>query len=205
MGVPLDFAHRQLVLTHEDASMLMRIFRTPPRAKPAPVYYGANARYRFDCPLKSFGVMYAAFDLTTCFAETVTRERNRDPMHFRGLAVSHAADVAPRYVVHLQALRPLKLIDATDVGLYSMGAEAGEFNSADYPVTTQPWALELFNRPEAADGILYRSRFLNDRKAVAIFERGGDNVSIMPGRVVPLESHPSYRSVLSELNVHLLP
>lgn len=205
MGVPIDFANRHIVLKHEDVSKLIRIFRTPPTATPQPVYYSVNARNRFDSPNKSFGVMYAAFDLTTCFAETITREKNRHPLNARGLAVSQAGDIAPRWVANLQALRPLKLVDATDVGLYNMGAEAGEFNSVHYALTTQPWAMELFNRPELADGILYRSRFLNDRKAVAIFERGGDNVSIMPSQVIELEKHPGYFTALQELNIHLLP
>ena len=205
MGVPVDFAHRHIVLKHEDASKLMRIFKTPPSATPKPVYYGMTARNRFDCPTKSFGVMYAAFDLTTCFAETITRERNRHPLHAGGLVVSQAGDINPRWVAMLQANRPVRLIDATDLGLYNMGAEAGEFNSVDCAVTTQPWAVELFNRPEAADGILYRSRFLNNRKAVAIFERGGDNVGIMPAQVVQLEKHPDYYTALQELNIHLLP
>ena len=205
MVVPVDFAHRHIVLKHEDVSKLVRIFKTTPPAVPKPLHYGMSARNRFDCPNKSFGVMYAAFDLTTCFAETITREKNRDPLQAGGLVVSQAGDINPRWVATLQANRPLKLIDATDVGLYNMGAEAGEFNSVNYPITTQPWALELFNRPEFADGILYRSRFLNNRKAVAIFERGGDNVGVMPAQVVQLEKHPGYYTALQELNIHLLP
>jgi len=86
-----------------------------------------------------------------------------------------------------------------------MGAEAGEFNSVDYPNTTQPWALELFNRPESADGILYRSRFLNNRKAVAIFERGGDNVSIFASQMIALARHPGFLHAVQELNICLLP
>jgi hypothetical protein len=38
-----------------------------------------------------------------------------------------------------------------------LAQEAGEFNSVNYACTTQPWALEMFNRPEVVDGLLYRS------------------------------------------------
>jgi hypothetical protein len=149
--------------------------------------------------------MYAAYDLSTCFAETVTRETNRNPLFNRGIAVSHSAEIHGRFVASLDGLRPLRLADVTDVGLYGLGAEAGEFNSVDYPVTTHLWANELFHRSEMVDGIYYRSRFLNGRTAVAIFERGGDNVSIIASHVVPLSSHMAYPTVLRELNVNLLP
>jgi RES domain len=204
MAVPVDFANRQIILCQEDVSRLMRIFKPRP-PKPSGIYYGANGTNRFDCPKKSFGVMYAAFDLATCIAETITREQNRNPLYNRSLAVSQAGEVDVRSVAILQASRPLRLIDATDVGLYNMGAEAGEFNSVDYPNTTQPWALELFNRPESADGILYRSRFLNNRKAVAIFERGGDNVSIFASQMMALARHPGFLHAVQELNICLLP
>ena len=149
--------------------------------------------------------MYAAFDISTCFAETITRESNRQPMQNLGLPVSDSTDIAGRSVATLRALRPLRLADVTDAGLYALGAEAGEFNSVDYATTTQLWAEHLFQRPEIVDGIFYRSRFLNGRIAVAIFERGGDSVSLMPASVVPLSSHPNFPLALKELNVCLLP
>ena len=73
------------------------------------------------------------------------------------------------------------------------------------PITEQETLDEIFadHRPEIADGI-FRSRFVNDRKAVAIFERGGDNVGIMPAHVDKLERHPDYCQTLRELNIHLV-
>jgi hypothetical protein len=52
------------------------------------------------------------------------------------------------------------------------------------------------------DGIYYRSRFLNGRIAVAIFERGGFRVGLGSVRVVPLKDHPRFGEVLRNLNIH---
>lgn len=151
-----------------------------------------------------FGVMYAAFDLDTCFVETITREDNRNPLLYGSIPVSFSAQIEPRLVAQLGADLPLRLADVTDLGLYALGAEAGEFHSANYGATTQQWALEIYRRPEAVDGIYYRSRFLNGRVAVAIFERGGLRVRVRPSNVVPLKSHPQFGSVLRSLRIALL-
>ena len=180
MPIPSDFGSRTLRTRYVDAHQLIRIFRTPPGVHPAPVFYGTGAKYRFDCPVGKgpFGVTYAAFDLATCFAETITRETNRKPLWNGGIAVSESGDVQPRFVAQLQATRQMRLADVTDVGLYGLGAEAGEFNSVDYVQHSQPWSFEIFGRSESVDGLIYRSRFLNTRSAVAIFDRGGKSVSL---------------------------
>lgn len=205
MPLPPDLAQRPLVIKYEHPSKLLRVFRTPPNSVPAPIYYSKSGTNRFDSPKGTFGVMYAAFDLSTCFAEAVTREQNRAPLSNRGIPVSDSAHIQPRFVVSLDGQRHLRLADVTDAALYGLGAEAGEFNSVNYSTTTQLWAEELFNRPESVDGIYYRSRFLNGRIAVAIFERGGDNIKIIPRNVVPLRGHAGYPAALQELNVSLLP
>ncbi|WP_169531210.1 RES family NAD+ phosphorylase [Azotobacter chroococcum] len=200
MGIPIDFDQRIFSFKFQHPSELMRI--TPQKA--LPIFYGREARNRFDCPSKSFGVMYAAYDLATCFVETITRENNRNPLYQRGIAVSDTKDIQTRCVVKLNGSRQLKLVDMTDITLYRLGAEAGEFNSLDYCATTQQWSSAIFQRPEDVDGIYYRSRFLNDRMAVAIFERGGNNVSIYASNIVPLNQHTDFCSILSLLGVSLL-
>lgn len=205
MPIPIDFVSRKLTIEYLSPEPILRIFKTPSGASHAPIYFGKLARNRFDAPAKAFGVIYAAFDLSTCFAETITREGNRSPLRNCGIPVSDAADIQTRFVATLQCQRPLKLANMTDAGLYSVGAEAGEFNSVDYPSTTQLWAQEIHDRPEMVDGIFYRSRFLNGRAAVAIFDRGGVNVKLLASNVVPLQQHPSYPKALMELNICLLP
>jgi len=205
MPIPNDFSSRKLAIEYRGDEPLLRIFKTPTGAVQTPIYYGARGTNRFDSPGRSFGVTYAAFDLSTCFAETITREANANPLRNCGIPVSHVADIMTRYVATLQCQRPMRLANLTDAGLYGVGAEAGEFNSVNYASTTQLWAQEVYARPEMVDGILYRSRFLNGRLAVAIFDRGGLNVGILATKVVPLPTHPSYPTALNELNVCLLP
>jgi hypothetical protein len=210
MPVPLDFATRPLRTAYVNADRLIRIFRTPPGAKVDPLYPSRAGTNRFDAPAPAgvgaaYGVTYAAFDLATCFSETVTRERNRQPLVKSGISVSESSDVITRYVARLAAVQRLKMADLTDVWLYSIGAEAGEFNSENYQDTTQLWSIELFGRTEEVDGLLYRSRFLNGRLAVAIFDRAISRVGLTAGRTVRLDKHAAYPRVLTELGICLMP
>ena len=45
------------------------------RADQDPLYYGRSAHYRFDDPLRTFGVLYCAQDTAGAFVETVLRQR----------------------------------------------------------------------------------------------------------------------------------
>lgn len=208
MPVPQDFADRKLTIQYVEASNLCRIFKTPPGSHPVPVFYGTDAKYRFDCPLSSgskFGVVYAAYELITCFAEVISRDRNCKDFVNKGILLSEANDINNRYVANLYANIPLKLADLTDLGLYHLGAEAGEFHSIDYKTHTQPWALKIHERPENVDGLIYFSRFLNGKKAVAIFDRGGARVSLGASASIPLKKHRQYSHILSKLNIALIP
>ncbi|QSB02475.1 RES family NAD+ phosphorylase [Methylomonas sp. EFPC1] len=209
MPIPADFATRTLKWKHVNAAELMRIYKTPSGYHPLPVYYGKKGVYRFDCPAVgtgyNFGVLYAAFDLETCFAEAITREKNYKNFQHGGIYLSKSTDIMNRSVANLKAEIELKLADLTDVGLYQLGAEAGEFHSKDYVTNTQPWALEIYRRPENVDGILYVSRFLNGRKAVAIFDRGGARTSLEVSSSKHLIDHEGYRNTLDCLSISLFP
>ena len=207
MPAPIDFVVRPLSIEYVDAADLKRIFRTPPGYPVDPLYFGKNSNYRFDAPADpagpAYGITYAAFDLTTCFAEAITRDSNRKPLQFGGIEVNEALEVRPRFATTLGAQTRLRLADVTDLGLYRLGAEAGEFNSLNYPATTQQWGLAIFKRSENVDGILYRSRLLNRRLAVAIFDRAAVRASLYTKGTVPLDSHPDYPRALKELGIYL--
>ena len=84
MPVPTDFKRRMLVYEYVDASKLLRIFRPKPGTHPTAIYYRRGGNNRFDAPPHARGrycykITYAAFDLSTCFAETITREDNQLP------------------------------------------------------------------------------------------------------------------------------
>ena len=81
--------------------------------------FRTEIRFRFDAPDGSFGVLYAAFDLKTAFAETVLRDKPAAagpgptvPLDFQS--------IGPRRVIALGRGvedRPLKLIKLYDEGL----------------------------------------------------------------------------------------
>jgi RES domain len=58
--------------TVEPATLVRMAWRDPA----SHCRFAREARYRFDSPDRSFGVMYAAFDLATAFAETVLRNKS---------------------------------------------------------------------------------------------------------------------------------
>jgi hypothetical protein len=210
VNLPVDFAERPLTISYIRTEELLRLFRGPPSGLPNPLSFGRLALNRFDAPasldeVTRYGVMYAAFDVATCFAETVTRETNKQPFLNGGIAVSESMQIAPRFVARLSSKTLLRVADVTDIGLYIMGAESGLFNSPNYPVTTQPWSMAIHSRPEQVDGLLYRSRFLNGRRAVAIFDRGAHRIGLVASEVGPLVDHPDYPRVLSDLRILLLP
>jgi RES domain len=51
-----------------------RLLRIGPSRFPSLVFFGREVQYRFDAPDSSYGVMYAALDFTTCFAEVLLRD-----------------------------------------------------------------------------------------------------------------------------------
>jgi len=210
MNVPNDFCSRPLSVVFIKPQELVRIFRPPLSGANSAIYYSRHSVNRFDAPKTlpesaRFGVTYAAFDLATCFAETITREDNRRDHRLGGIAVSESVQITTRMVANLSATTLLRLVDVSDVGLYMIGAESGTFNSPIYRDTTQPWAAAIYERPEQVDGLLYRSRFLNGRFAVAIFERGGHRVGLYSRSTTALSEHADYPKTLSDLRVCLLP
>ena len=65
---PVDFDKLVLRTVDVDPSDLVRL-AWPPRKTHCS--FRTDAQYRFDSPDGSFGVLYAAFDLKTAFAESV--------------------------------------------------------------------------------------------------------------------------------------
>src|SRR5690606_22847901 len=83
--------------------------------------FRTDARYRFDAPDDSFGVVYAAFDLDTAFVETILRDK---PQGATGPAVMlDEAELRDRSVITLdthRAGRALRLVKLYDDGLVAL-------------------------------------------------------------------------------------
>ena len=182
-----------------DPASLLRLFplgRPPIRFRVADE--GQRA-YRFDAPDGEFGVMYCAFSLEVCFAETLLRTRayqtpadqptliDESELRARGIA---------RFDGH--AGEHLVLADLTGSGLVRLHVDGSISTAARYTVPRQ-WSLALWRHPRRVDGIRYVSRFMNSQLAVALFDRCEDRLVVH--HTQPLIEHPDLPRILDLFNV----
>lgn len=176
-----------------DVASLQRLTRFP-ATEP---WWGATMRYRFDDPLGSFGVSYAAESLDVAFAETVIHETAS--FEDGGWLVPHE-EVAGRTVVRYRRADPmLRLLDLTGAALKRLGLNNDVCAASDYSFT-QRLSRAVHEQVAQADGICYISRQLNTRRAVALFERSG--VRCLPD-AEPLDTHPELARLLKLFAVQL--
>ena len=192
---PRNFNSLSLVTESVEARELVRIAWRDPESH---LSFRRSAAYRFDAPDRSFGVLYAAFDFETAFAETVLRKR--PTLMDAGMIPLGYEEIDARVVVALegQGTHPLRLIKLYDEGLVAARVDNSISSVEDYASTRQ-WAKALHDHPIRADGIIYMSRFLGARKSVALFERARDLVA--PGRITPLLEHAELAALLDRYQV----
>ncbi len=136
-----------------------------------PIYFGRSRRHRFDAPGAEFGILYAAADAHCAFIETFGHETGEvDFVTLEALAARGLCRLEPR--------RELRLVELSGAGLARLKADA-RLTSGSIAIA-QLWALALFEHPEQADGIIYRSRHDPDRLCVAIFDRARDSLAASP-------------------------
>jgi hypothetical protein len=186
---PRNFHLLSLMVEDVDPTALVRMAWRDPASH---CRFGRKALYRFDSPDRSFGVMYAAFDLATAFAETVLRDQSK-----------HSADVIldyheleARVVVEFKRGaddRPLRLIKLYDEGLAAAYTD-NQIAARDHYPTTQRWAEMFHAHSVAADGIVYMSRYMGARKSVVLFDRCHEAVAA--GDVTPLLEHREFAGVV---------
>jgi hypothetical protein len=162
-----------------------------------------DAQYRFDAPDGSFGVLYAAFDLKTAFAETVLRDK---PARTKAAKIRlDYAEVEARRVVAIDthmATRPLRLIKLYGDGLVAARTDNRIATLDEYSLT-QAWAKALHAHPQQADGIVYLSRFMAPHKAVVLFDRSQHLMKV--GTVIPLLSQRGLAKILDDLELSIDP
>jgi hypothetical protein len=137
----------------------------------APSVAGDN---RYDCagglaPADRFGVLYLAFDLETCWMETVVRANVVRPAG-SDIPVP-MSKLRGRWACEVSAAAPLVLARFADTPLIDLGECASNIMADSY-LRTQRWAqlLHAHSLPQV-DGIWYRSRFKTDCFCVALFDR----------------------------------
>jgi hypothetical protein len=194
---PKEFSALALRVEEVDPSALLRIAWTTTSTH---FTFRRNARYRFDAPDRSFGVLYAAFDLPTAFVETVLRELPQQTPATSRIPLAWN-DIANRRVVPLRAgakRRRLRLIALYGDGLVAARTDNRIATLDDYAVTRE-WAKACHKHPLRADGILYMSRFLGDRQSAVLFDRA--RAAVRPARAVWLLNHPDFPAMLDEFKL----
>jgi len=139
------------------------------RATHSPIFFGPSGdapQSRYDAPDGSYKVLYAARTLETAFGETLVRTPE--------VPYVLSPSVGTRIRSELATTRPLKLYPLVDAGVSAHGLSFTDLHGADYIRT---WALSAeIHSMTAADGILYTSRFDNQR-CIALFDRAADAVA----------------------------
>lgn len=155
-GPPSDIQDRKItILEFND-----RMFRTH-AIQESPIHFGTSGQHRFDCPDRSYGVLYAGRDQYCAFIETFGRAA--------GSTTITTTELKNRCLAELKAARTLRLVDLTQSGaLVRLGADARLF-SGDHTVS-QAWSKAFYDHPFRIDGLLYPSRLDPSRHALALFE-----------------------------------
>lgn len=143
-----------------------------------PIFFGPSSpspQFRYDSPDGSYKVLYVARSLETAFGETLVR------LPAVPYLLSTAVDARVRS--ELETSRPLKLYPLLDAGVSAHGLSFADLHGASYKKT---WAVSAtVHATTAADGILYTSRFDNQR-CIALFERASDAIIETDVKNVPI-------------------
>lgn len=145
-----------LQLVDVPVSKLVRLSRRP-ETEP---YWTKSATYRFDSAKGSFGVLYAASDITTAFAESILHSGD-SKLKFHGSYLLSESDLSERQVVTYKpsksSKRRLKLADLTGVNLKAIGLKNDISAGSSYR-KTQLLADALHAHDTSIQGIRYVSR-----------------------------------------------
>ncbi len=197
---PPDHLDRSdLPLVTVDPAALLRLF---PLGR-APIHFRVARKgqkaYRFDAPGAEFGVLYCAFSLEVCFAETLLRTRAYETPADQPTLIDES-ELRSKGIARLggAAGGELVLADLTGTGLVRLHVDGSISTVARYTVPRQ-WSLALRKHPRRVDGIRYVSRFMNAQPAVALFDRCGDRLVVR--HTQPLVEHPDLPRILDLFNV----
>lgn len=198
---PADFAARPLSVRALDPARIVRISRLPAVREP---FFGRTGTNRFDDPEPQqdlrYGVLYGALDLVTAFAETVLHEDETEkPAARDGIALS-LASLDARRVVTFRG-KPLRLARLYGKWLKALGGTGGVAKAIPYDVP-HLWSQAVFLHPKKVDGFLYMSRNVDDRMALAVFDRAAGKLSVRDA--TPLRSHADLTRVLRAFRLTLV-
>jgi hypothetical protein len=130
---------------------------------------------RFDDPEATFETLYAARKFSTCFLETVVRDKDR-----REIA---QGELAQRALVLLAVdTSALKVVELHGSGARALGLNAAQLQAVDNDYAlTRAIAKALHDHDARPHGLVYRSRFNDEELALVLFGRARPYVRILPG------------------------
>lgn len=175
------------------ASDLMRL---GPASYSNQVFFGRNASYRFDAPDKSYGVMYAGLDLSTCVAEVLLRDEVLEtPTIYES---DLARYVVARFLRTPQDFRLAKLYGA----MPGLGIDGQISTHPDYAIT-QAWSKAIHDHPDQVDGLIFLSRLNSGGRNVALFERARGTLN--EASRADLVTHPDLAAAIAIPGLLVLP
>lgn len=129
---------------------------------------------RYDCSptlaiAARYGVLYFAFDLETCWMETVVRANMVRPAGTDIGIPRHK--MTDRWACEVVATQTVTLARFADEPLIDLGDCASNIMGDGYDRTSEWSQLLQAHANPLVDGIHYRSRFKTDQFCVALFER----------------------------------
>lgn len=198
---PADFAARPLSVRILDAARIVRISRVAVAGEPL---FGRSGTNRFDDPAPEeasrYGVFYGALDLVTAFGETVLHENETESLATPAGVLLSATSLAGRRVLAFRG-KPLRLARLYGRCLKALGGSGGIAKVIPYDVP-QRWSEAAFRHPQVVDGFLYMSRNVDDRLAVAVFDRASPRLALR--KAVELRWHPDLARVLRAFRLTLV-
>lgn len=134
--------------------------------------YGPLASARYDqheepASVQNCGILYAAREGTTCFAEC-----------FQDTRVIDCADREP-WLVGFQLTREIKLLDLTGDFVTAIGASQ-LLNTTGERRIARAYARAFYQAFSDIDGLWYPSSMAGNRPAVALFERAANAMQDRP-------------------------
>jgi hypothetical protein len=161
---------------------------------------------RYDCdpslPLPSqFGILYLAFDLETCWMETIVRSNMVRPA---GASIGvPLAKMTDRWACEVSVSEQLRLAEFSDEPLIHLGDCASNIMGDSYDRTSR-WSQLLYAHANpAVDGIHYRSRFKSEQFCIALFDRAiaSRGLVVHNERSIDPASSAEAQSILRKYNV----
>jgi hypothetical protein len=163
-------------------------------------YFGRHGVYRFDDPKKTYGTSYCGLDLDTAVAESLLH----DELPNQGMFDISESLLELKFLVKFApaaANGVLTLADLTGASLKRLGGDNSISSEFPYDIT-QLWSAAVHAHPSDVDGIIYVSRQLNNKRAVAIYDRAAPKFG--QATYTRLASVPGFKLTRSRLGIRAL-